>query len=456
LRGFVATPAAIVDMMIEKLFETRPPSPGSRVLDPGCGRGAFLEGIVRWCARNEVASPRIVGVESDPKHVEFLRTRFASHGNVEIREADFLQAAVEKFDYVIGNPPYVSLISLSEGEREEYRRRYETARGRFDLYLLFFEQALRSMDSNAKLVFITPEKYLYVETAAPLRKLLARHQIDQLHFLDEETFVGLVTYPLITTISKHKSTAATSIVDRSGTTRMVSPLTASTSWMPLIRDAEVLTNSILLEDVCIRISCGVATGSDASFLVEDSALTPGLRDFAFPTMAGRDISSTDLPTLGRSLLIPYDRNGQLLPEAQLGELGEYLSEPSRRTRLLARTCVVSKPWYSYHENPPLRDILRPKILCKDIGEEPYFVIDREGSIVPRHSTYYLVPTATEGIDELARYLNSELAATWLRNHCQRAAKGYLRLQSHVLKKLPLPSSFDWMAAQLDLAMVGSH
>jgi hypothetical protein len=32
----------------------------------------------------------------------------------------------------------------------------------------------------------------------------------------------------------------------------------------------------------------------------------------------------------------------------------------------------------------------------------------------------------------------------------------LRLQSHVLKKLPLPSSFDWMAAQLDLAMVGSH
>ncbi len=36
-------------------------------------------------------------------------------------------------------------------------------------------------------------------------------------------------------------------------------------------------------------------------------------------------------------------------------------------------------------------ILRPKILCKDIGEKPQFWVDRSGQIVPRHSVYYIVP-----------------------------------------------------------------
>ena len=226
--------------------------------------------------------------------------------------------------------------------------------------------------------------------------------------------------------------------------------------MPFIRDADPVSAGLHLEDICIRISCGVATGADSAFLVTDSALTSGLRTFAFPTIAGRDISSSDLPFHRRSLLVPYDRKGSLVPEDQLAELGEYLSQPARRDRLLGRTCVSSKPWYSFHENPPMRDILRPKILCKDIGERPIFVIDRDGSIVPRHSTYYLVPSRPEGIDELASYLNSEAAAKWLRDHCQRAAKGYLRLQSHVLKKLPIPTSLEWLSAQLDFALAGSE
>jgi len=34
-----------------------------------------------------------------------------------------------------------------------------------------------------------------------------------------------------------------------------------------------------------------------------------------------------------------------------------------------------KPWYAFHENPPLAQILQQKILCKDITETPFFRID---------------------------------------------------------------------------------
>lgn len=454
MKGFVPTPNAVVDLMVGKLFADHTPTSESRVLDPGCGRGAFVEGIIRWCAERGSTAPKIVGIESDPAHVAYLRQRFSDVENVEIRNADFLLTSTERFDFVIGNPPYVSITSLTEGEREEYRTRYQTARGRFDLYLLFFEQSLRSLEPHGRLVFITPEKFLYVETASALRALLNRHSVEELHFVDEETFSGLVTYPLITTVEATPAAASTSIIDRDGGVRTIPRVPVSTSWMPFVRDADASSDGLCLEDVCIRISCGVATGADSAFVVPDAALTPGLRAFAFPTLAGRDIGSSELPRSHRSLLIPYDREGRLLPESQLGELGEFLSESSRKDQLLARTCVTFKPWYSFHETPPLRDILRPKILCKDIGEKPLFVIDAEGSVVPRHSTYYIVPTRAEGIGELAEYLNSEAAADWLRNHCQRAAKGFLRLQSHVLKRLPLPSSLDWLAPQLELMAAG--
>jgi hypothetical protein len=77
------------------------------------------------------------------------------------------------------------------------RKRYTTAVGRFDLYLLYFERALSLLHPSGRLVFITPEKFLYVETAAPLRRLLASHGIDEIRMVDENTFPNLTTYPTI-------------------------------------------------------------------------------------------------------------------------------------------------------------------------------------------------------------------------------------------------------------------
>jgi hypothetical protein len=140
------------------------------------------------------------------------------------------------------------------------------------------------------------------------------------------------------------------------------------------------------------------------------------------------------------MLMPYDQQGRLLPEEHLAALGEYLNQPEVKTRLEARTCVQRKPWYAFHETPQLSEILRPKLLCKDVTPEPFFWIDRQGEIVPRHSVYYVVPQVPDLLDPLADFLNSAEVRSWLRSHCQRAASGFLRVQSSVLKKLPVPDN----------------
>jgi hypothetical protein len=138
------------------------------------------------------------------------------------------------------------------------------------------------------------------------------------------------------------------------------------------------------------------------------------------------------------MLIPYDQRGNLLPLEQLGGLQGYLLRAEVRKRLLGRTCVARKPWYAFHETPRLSELLRPKILCKDIGETPRFWLDRKGELVPRHSVYYIVPRSPASLDAIVQHLRSTASQEWLHHHCQRAASGFIRLQSHVLKNLPVP------------------
>ena len=439
MKGFVPTPPDVVDAMVTRLFHAALPTRNSAILDPGCGTGAFIHGIARWCRDQGRPLPRIVGVEQDADLVREARQSVAGLGSVRILNEDFLTPRTARFDYVIANPPYVPITGLSELERKGYRERYRTARGRFDLYLLFFEEALGLLKPAGRLVFLTPEKFLYVQTAAPLRRAMAELSVESIQLIDERTFEGLTTYPTITSVVNTPPNGQTKLTLRSGGTRQVQLPSDGSSWLPAMNGIGSSNIGYTLSDVCVRISCGVATGADSVFVTPAADLNQKLQPFAYRTIAGREISIEKGATVSHAMLVPYAKSGELLQENQLGELGVYLAQPERRRRLLERTCVRRKPWYAFHENPPLADILRPKILCKDITARPFFVLDEAGQLVPRHSVYYIVPKEPSRIHDLRDYLNSPGVQDWLTAHCQRAANGFLRLQSHVLKMLPVPS-----------------
>jgi SAM-dependent methyltransferase len=454
LKGYVATPQPVVDRMVEKLFSAGAPAEHARVLDPGAGRGAFVDGIIRWCEAHNAPLPRITAVESDLAHVQFLRERYSGITKVEVKAQDFLAGLPDRYDYVVGNPPYVALTALSGAERDTYRGKFTSAVGRFDLYLLFFEQALRLLTNGGRLVFVTPEKYVYVNTAAPLRTLLASLSVQELEFLPENTFHSLTTYPVVTTLEKTDISRVMRVVTREGMVRHVGLRPGGQSWLPMINGVETGPSLRILKDACLRISCGVATGADAVFIRRTDQLDPQLRSFSRPTISGRDISFDAPPRVRDGMLLPYAVDGRLLSEDELGVLGDYLSREDIQRKLRARTCVRTKPWYAFHENPPMHDLLRPKLLCKDIGARPFFAADRSGTIIPRHSVYYLVPHDGSGLDDLLAYLNSAEAAEWLQAHCQRAANGFIRLQSHVLKRLPIPEALAMRVGASPLTVSG--
>jgi len=432
--------------MVDKLFKNQKPSQLSSILDPGCGPGDFIDGILRWCHKHEIQIPNITGVELNPKHVKKACEKYQNYECIQIQERDFLLQKGQLYDYIIGNPPYVPITELTKEEKELYRPLFKTARERFDLYLLFFEKAISSLKEGGRLVFVTPEKFTYVKTAKPLRILLKSKYVKELELLDESSFPDLITYPTITTFVNSQMNNSTRIITRDGENKEVKLSSDGTSWLPSFYGNVVIEGNCKLKDVCLRISPGVATGADKIFIRRNEDIPPELRPHAYRTISGRQlfydqplIETTDI------MLIPYTVNRELIDISELGSFADYLLESENKKRLEERTCTERKPWYAFHETPPLDDILQPKILCKDITLKPDFWIDREGTIVPRHTVYYLIPKNPEKMDEIVAYLKSDDVIGWFFSNCQRAHNGFIRLQSNILKELPIP---DMLYAKL--------
>ena len=447
MKGHVPTPDDLAEKMVHRLFRDDPPERTDRILYPGCGDGPFAAAVQRVCDSEGWSIPTGFAVDTNAKHLSKARDRNLE--NVEFREMDFLSADMLEegsFDYIIGNPPYVPIEELNEDEKQRYKREFTTAIERFDLYLLFFERSLGLLADGGVMSFVTPEKFEYVDTAAPLRRLLINGvHIEEIEHLDEDSFTGLVTFPCITTIRSDSGDSEETIVTlRDGSTHETMLPADGSSWAPNIRGANVadLETGATFDDVTVRISCGIATGADRVFVFNREELPNNIdSQWIRRTVSGRQLQELDSPYTDKVFVCPYRDDGSLLDGDELGTFGDWAEE--HRERLEDRSCVKKqgKKWYAWHENPPLQDILQPKIVWRDIAKEPKFWAEKEGDVVPKHSVYYAVPIEGVSIDAIVEYLNSPEARMWLEAHCQKAANGYYRLQSRVMKDLPVPK--EW-------------
>lgn len=165
LRGQVFTPDRIVERMLG-LRRNR-----GRVLEPSCGNGAFSARIASC-----------VAIENDPTICppEAINLDF------------FAYPESEKFDTIIGNPPYVRARDI----RPETRLRLgsQLLNGHSNLYLYFIEKCVRHLAPGGELIFITPRDFLKSTGSAQLNTWLhAQGTITDIEELgDAKVFAGVV------------------------------------------------------------------------------------------------------------------------------------------------------------------------------------------------------------------------------------------------------------------------
>ena len=115
VRGDFPTPHGLVDMVLEHTLPALAPSQRVSVLDPACGDGRFLVVAARRIAAAG-GRPDVLGVDVDASAAAAARAALEAAGvagRVEVADALERDWGGDRFDVVVGNPPYLSQLSAA-------------------------------------------------------------------------------------------------------------------------------------------------------------------------------------------------------------------------------------------------------------------------------------------------------------------------------------------------------
>lgn len=144
--GQVFTPQFIVAEMLQlrKNF--------GNVLEPSSGDGVFVKNI-----------PACVGIELDTKHC----------GTHSLNIDFFDYPITNKFDTIIGNPPYVRYQDIIPETKQKLKSNLFDERS--NLYLFFIEKCINHLNQKGELIFITPRDFLKATSSIKLNEFIYKN-----------------------------------------------------------------------------------------------------------------------------------------------------------------------------------------------------------------------------------------------------------------------------------------
>jgi len=220
LNGAFFTPTPIINFIIKEVS----PKIDDKCIDPSCGSGAFLIGLVEYFRKNynksikSIIKDNIYGYDLlsyNVKRAKILLSLYALINNETINEEDFNIFCInsltthidKKFDIVVGNPPYIKFQDLDEYTRKYLLKEYKTTiKGTFNTYFAFFELGYNLLTQQGKMGYITPNNFFTSLAGEPLREFFHKNKsIYKIIDFKEVKIFDAQTYTALTFINKNRN-----------------------------------------------------------------------------------------------------------------------------------------------------------------------------------------------------------------------------------------------------------
>ncbi|MEU6231906.1 Eco57I restriction-modification methylase domain-containing protein [Kitasatospora sp. NPDC047058] len=494
--GEVFTRRWVVELILDLLGYTSDKDLAQlKVVEPACGAGAFLGVIASRISASCRAHGRPItdGLNAVQAFDLLGRNVAESRGLVEqqlqddgwergdarkvasnwVKQGDYLlQADAEhRADFIVGNPPYIRLEDVPDDRMDAYRSACSTMGGRADIYIGFYEVALRSLQPGGRLGFICADRWMRNQYGRKLRQLVTRQFSMDLALVmhDVDAFQEQVSaYPAITIISRKAQGGAVAAdttrafgepeardflawyeaKDRTPIATAAFQAAPLPHWFPgedswpaaspaRLAVLEDLSDRFrLLEDMTTgtRVGIGIATGADKVFITDDPELVE--TDRLLPLAMVRDTTSGSIDWSGSRLVNPWSPQGELVDLAAYPKLAAYFRQHSGALR--KRYVAVKQPdrWYKTIDKVDHRLTSRPKLLIPDMKLTIHPVLD-EGKLYPHHNLYFIV---SDGWDMrvLGGLLLSKVAEAFVEAYAVKMRGGTLRFQAQYLRKIRVP------------------
>lgn len=175
---------------------------GKKILENSCGNGNILAEVVRRyikdCNRKSLSTKEIkeglendiIGYEIDPERYKDCIVRLnkiinyngIDNVNWKIYNRDFLLGDQdEKYDFVVGNPPYITYRDLNVIERKKIREQFESCQnGQFDYCYAFIEKSYKNLKQDGILSYLIPSGIFKAVFAKRLRDILI-NDVDKIY-----------------------------------------------------------------------------------------------------------------------------------------------------------------------------------------------------------------------------------------------------------------------------------
>lgn len=223
----------IVDNSLKTIFQTKKEIEKIKILEPSCGGGMFLiyvfDVLLKWYKDNtnfsiqeiikNIIEDNIYGNDIDSRSLKIstytlkLKCLKEASENLDLKfnlyNMDFLKKGKLdrlSFDLIVGNPPYLENRRINKYfDKNDLKKRYNTAIGRFDIYSLFIEKSIELLKNSGYLTFVLPGNLLTNNNFYPIRKLiLQKTHVKEIVNLGDGIFESVSMNMVIIALNKVK------------------------------------------------------------------------------------------------------------------------------------------------------------------------------------------------------------------------------------------------------------
>lgn len=391
---------------------------------------------------------------------------------------EFIEVFIENngFDIVIGNPPYVKIQNIDEIQSLILKKNYRSSTGKFDLYVLFIENAFNLLNPLGNCSYIQPHRFLKVNYGNGIRNFLKekRGLSKIINFGTNQVFDSATTYTGIF----FYSTENNKVQYAEPKTKNLQNLKFSnfewedlgSTWNFSNKNSDNIVKKISecpikLLDIFEGIYQGIITLGDNKFILEGNkkenmfyGFSKELKkdvvleaDIMKPVLKGENIRRYLQPDSNIYVIYPHilDNNKTVpIEEEELKEkyplTYEYLinfKEELVNKKIKYKT--NPKYWYSLHRAREKRILDANKIITPQLQNYCNFGLDSK-SMYPDAGGYMLL-IKEEYINDLYYYygiLNSSLFYHFIKNTSTAFNNDYYYFKTDYIKPFKFPQCKD--------------
>jgi adenine-specific DNA-methyltransferase len=162
------------------------------------------------------------GIKNDPETFEAYKEAAKQNSKPFILWQIYFPKVFKEnggFDIVIGNPPYVDSEEMTKSMpelRELYSKNFRSAKGNWDLFVLFIDYGLHLLRENGTISFIVPNKLISAPYAKEIRTMMSENYVREIRdYSNVNVFETAAVYPVVfrVTKSEQKSEVTMDVMD---------------------------------------------------------------------------------------------------------------------------------------------------------------------------------------------------------------------------------------------------